>query len=297
MKPFYTAILCLSLASLMAGTSCRNDEVGNAPLTESRSSLLRASSTPADDERYKGLFDASEDHKLTPGFVGGHYNQDGTAGLVVLNDTITYATSGPWMAAGLLRNETGKSGAYPSITAILLDKAQRELGRVTYRSPLPLVFQGEPVPFLLHAEILASRVHRVRWGLTMEEATSPSETRNVALRTFWNVPYGGRNASVEADAYGNPLYFTRAYLAVGDMTNTNRQRPLQNPFVLAAWMDANNEHVLWVAEVEPEQKNGMVQDKFIEPSTSRNFVLTVDNPAIGPKLLDDASIMLWGASH
>jgi hypothetical protein len=229
------------------------------------------------------------------GFMGPYYAATLTAQQVVLlQDSVTTATEGNWRAWGLVRNETNRPvGAV--VTASLFGGNGELLDAATASVPVSPLRPGEPGPFALTSDVIASAVTRVEWSVQPAEPTSPVQ-RGLLIRQFWALSYGSREraSSYYSDPEGPPPY---PFVLAGDVQNL-QAATVGRPTVVAAWLDADL-RVRWVTtapagEVPFNQSRAATFPALVQPRSASPFFLVVSDPTAGP-LVGNLTPMLWAS--
>jgi len=215
------------------------------------------------------------------GFRGPHYTDTVTGqGIVLLHDTLNYATAGNWSVAGLVRNESLRDAGVVTVTATLLDSAGTVIEKVSAQAPVVGLRPGEPSPFVVRSQVPVHQVAKVEW-LVDEQPLRTPVTRDFLVQTYYQLPYGV--ATVRGKARQDAPY---PYVLAAGFRNLGR--PVSNPRLVAAWLDEQG-RVLWV-------ESASLADGFVSTIDKDGIALfdqvKVSDPAIAGKLIDQ-TLMLW----
>lgn len=232
-----------------------------------------------------------ESFRTLAGFQGPLFTTDVSAGaLTVLDGTLSVATTGPWRAQGLVRNETTSPVLAPEVTAVLRDGAGAEVGRVTAPALVAPVRSGEPAPFVLESDVDAAAVASVDWSVVDAGGAPPLGTRSLGLDTYFVEPAGDREP-LHLYLYDESGPGPRPHVLYGSVTDL-ADVGAPRPTVVAAWLgdDGRVRAVTESAAVEPDGS----PTAELAPGQFADFLLTVDTGASG---LVDAPMLLWGVSR
>lgn len=250
------------------------------------------SSTAADLDRVAA--EPVDGWRTLAGFVGPHFVSEVSSGAVVLlDDTVTTSTAGPWTSLGLVRNETPGPVTDLVVEATLVGADGAELERVSHPVAVDPLRPGEPAPFRLESTTDVASVVDVRWSTTSEPALDPVDMRVFELVTWWD---RGSDDPEPVDLY---LYRDEPnaplpYLLFGALTNfSGVEAP--SPVVVGAWLDEQG-RVVAVEETEaitdPVAATGGVP---LAAGASADFLFVL-GPERSPAV-DAGQVMLWGASR
>ncbi len=169
------------------------------------------------------------------GFVGSRWlaRVDGR-GPTVLSATVERSESGAFVASGLARNEGLEVLADLEVSARLLDAAGEELEVVTTTSPVHDIRPGEPVPFVLRAQVATAAVARVQWTVAGGALGDPGR-RSLSWTPYWERPAGGDPVDLYLYQDGDGV---RPHLVFGGVESLT-DRPLARPEVVVAWLGAD----------------------------------------------------------
>lgn len=230
------------------------------------------------------------------GFVGPYYVSELRTGeVILLGDSLTIASEGPWRAWGLVRNET----TYPAgadVSASLFAADGTLLTTVSAHVPVDPLRPGEPGPFALSSDVATSEVATVTWSV-VQTPPGPAVLRDFQILQGWRLPFGdrAREDGWYRDPTGPPPY---PFVQFGSVDNLGDASAL--PLVVAAWVDAND-RVVWVAtaqvgEVPGNPEASAVGPRSLGPRVLGDYYLVISDPRAGPLLSSGAlSPMLWAA--
>jgi hypothetical protein len=230
------------------------------------------------------------------GFVGPYYASELRAGAVILlQDSMTIASRGPWRAWGLVRNETAHP-AGADVTAQLFAADGMLLTTVSAHVPVDPLRPGEPGPFALSSDIAVSDVAAVNWSV-LETPPGPAVLRDFQILEGWSLPFGerGREDGWYRDPPGPPPY---PFVQFGSVDNLGGASAL--PLVTAAWVD-ENDRVVWVAtaqigDVPGNPESSAVGPRSLGPRVLGDYYFVISDPSAGPLLgSGTVSAMLWAA--
>lgn len=235
----------------------------------------------------------TDDWRRLAGFEGRGFTTDVTRGqVIVLESTVRTSASGPWRAAGLVRNERDEDLGGVTVTAELVGADGRVIGTVSGDSPVTSVRAGEPVPFVLRADVDAASVASVRWSATASTSAPAPDTaaRSVALATYWTrSPSTGRPVE---------LYLYRdgpgelPYLLFGSVESV-APTPMRQPRVVLAWMDREG-RVVGVTDTPLVTADGAPAAE-LAPGESLDFLAVVNDPVL-VAAAEASAPMLWGVA-
>ena len=232
-----------------------------------------------------------ESFRTLAGFQGPLFTTDVSAGaLTVLDGTLSVATTGPWRAQGLVRNETTSPVLAPEVTAVLRDGAGAEVGRVTAPALVAPVRSGEPAPFVLESDVDAAAVASVDWSVVDAGGAPPLGTRDLELTTWFVEPAGAREP-LTAGLFGESGAGPFPHVVYGSVTN-RADVDAPHPAVVGAWLDDAG-RVRAVTDSSVVTVDGGTLDA-LGPSGLADFVLRVEVDADG---LDAAPMLLWAVSR
>jgi len=223
------------------------------------------------------------------GYVGDHYSEELSGDVVVLEDTVSRATDGPFAASGLVRNERTAAVGAVEVSAHLLDAGGSELAVASAPVPVAPLRPGEPAPFEVQSEVAAASVAAVTWTVSAapaEDARPPS--REIELTTYWEEP-GGAREPVHLYFYDDPATAPLPYLLFGGLSN-RAGVDVGPPRVVAAWLDEAG-RVVRVDSVDAVAPDGSASAGLDEDGVA-DFLLVEDTPAGAPGV----AVELWGVS-
>lgn len=305
--------LMATLVAVLAGCGVQSDHTAGASEGDDQATLP---TLPPVEERLPGAYDedgclilsegrdcaasadqldealaGDESARTLSGFEGPLFVTDLSAGVVaVLTDTVRTATSGPWQAEGLLRNETTSPVIAPMVTAVLRGADGAELDRVTAAALVAPVRPGEPAPFTLVSDVEAAAVADVDWSVTDDGGEPPAGTRDLELTTYFAEPAGTREA-LDLYLYQETGRGPFPFVLYGSITDGADVDAVQ-PTVVAAWLDDDG-RVRAVAESAAVDPDGR-PSQTLAPGELSDFLLTVSGDADG---LDSAPLLLWATSR
>lgn len=222
--------------------------------------------------------------KLQYGFNGAriyHNDKPTGKGVILLEKSLTVADEGKWRAWGLVRNELPRDAGDIKVTAALFAADGRLLEKPSVTMPVDPLRPGEPGPFMLSSEVPVATVTRVEWSV-MEGKPNTLATRDLETRFYWRFPYGTAQPRPSITRDDPPYPYV---LATGFV---NRDAPLADAFIVAAWLDRDR-RVIWIetARMAPEFK------RPLPPDGGGNFnKIQVYDPRVGPRL-NEAEPWLW----
>jgi hypothetical protein len=230
------------------------------------------------------------------GFVGPyHASELRTGAVILLQDSLTIASRGPWRAWGLVRNETAHP-AGADVAARLFAADGMLLTTVTGHVPVDPLRPGEPGPFALSSDIAVSDVAAVKWSV-LETPPGPAVIRDLQILEGWSLPFGdrAREDGWYRDPPGPPPY---PFVQFGSVDNLGDASAL--PLVTAAWVD-ENDRVVWVATAQVGDVPGnpgaaAVGPRSLGPRVLGDYYFVISDPSAGPLLSSGTvSAMLWAA--
>ncbi|KAA0232606.1 MAG: hypothetical protein JJLCMIEE_03320 [Acidimicrobiales bacterium] len=233
--------------------------------------------------------------ELFVGYFGPHYATTVPAAaarqqMTVLEETLTTASSGPWTASGMVRNDSPAAVSAIAVEATLSDAAGNVLEVVSAEAAVHHVRPGEPAPFVVDASVDAADVASVSWRSTPlgpgDEARRLVDVRPVS----WLLPYGERQPVSHATLWDEPVGPPFPYVATGSVENTSG-RQLSGVQVSAAWLDADG-RVVHVDTVPAVDVTRLAVDPLPDGFPAQ-FVITYDDPQLGPEL-SGKTIAVWG---
>lgn len=210
--------------------------------------------------------------------------------VLVLEDTVTAATSGAWQASGLLRNETTSPVLAPVVTATLRAADGTELGQARGEVAVAPVRPGEPVPFTIESDIDAGTVAAVEWAVADTGVEPTGGTRDLELTTYFVEPAGSRDplGTEIFEESGRGPFPHVVYGSVTNLADVDAPRPT----VVAAWLDDGGRVRAVTQSAAVTLEGGAVQT--LPPDGLADFVLSVESDAEG---LDAAPMLLWAVSR
>lgn len=206
-------------------------------------------------------------------------------GVIVLPETVQTATSGPWRALGLVRNETTKE-VKATLQATLLDAAGTVLDRPTAEILVDPLRPGEPAPFDLSSSVAGAAVDQVRWEVRV--AAPSGSTRRFHVEDDQLGTYG--DPRTRSGIRPGPPY---PYVEDASATNASGM-VVHNPTLVGAWVGDSPEHrgkVLHVVTVPLHDDRGRPLES-LGPDQAGRFRFVIDDAVLGP-LVNDADPLFW----
>jgi hypothetical protein len=197
-------------------------------------------SSPLPEDLIEPPPDAS---RVLLGFEGPFYATEVSGeGVVVLEQTVTVATDGPWGAWGLIRNETLLPVGGVQVIATLLGDEGKSLDVATAAAPVDPLRPGEPGPFALSSDVPAADVSVVEWAV-VPGPPNPTGNREADIYQNWWVPWGDREPIDFGyqDPPGGPPY---PFVLSGGLRSLS-ERSMIRPVVVVAWLN-KSDRVIWV---------------------------------------------------
>lgn len=264
---------------VLAGAGC------GRPSTDTRTGA--PAPAPAPTPTATGV---APDSTALPGVGGVDVETPVPAGgvVVVENSVALDPRAATWTARGLVRNDTADVLDEVSVEATLVG-ADGSLTTARADSPVRAVRPGEPVPFVIEADLPRADVASVRWTAT-GVAGGDASSRELTLATYWTRPYGDPRP-VRIPARDESTTSARPFLLFGSVTATTAGAGVDRPVVTAAWRDADG-RITDVRTVPAVAPDGAAV-AALAPGAAADFLVVVDDAVLGPAA-DAAPPMLWG---
>jgi hypothetical protein len=165
------------------------------------------------------------------GFQGPFYTDSPTGeGLGVLNATIRLELDSNFIATGLIRNESHEAVGSVMVEATLLDAEGVELAKTSTSVAIDPIRPGEPAPFSVQAQVLATDVADVIW--TVSSGIPSPASREARIDVAWEAPFGDREPTQYDDEAKEPM----PYLLVGQVVNLGATS-ISGPQIIYALVD------------------------------------------------------------